>query len=292
VLRLRRLAVDGKINSASEPEAKLDVALADREGFKDGYKGTINFEDNRIDAGTGTLRVRVEIDNPRSERGEYLLSPGMFVRVRFPIGQPERSRVVPEEALQSDQGARFLFVLKDSGQEIFLHHETREFKEIARPGEKQADTQVDEAWVKENVDGGRKWLKKVDDEKNVTYVNQLTGAVKKASEINEDWIADNVQVWLRKKVYVAEYRPLDPGPQDDQMRVVLAPAKNGKPRARSKVQGQPRAREGKWAVGKDELVILSGHQRVKAGGKVILVEEPKRFTDREQKAQVRAAARP
>jgi RND family efflux transporter MFP subunit len=276
VLRLRRLASEGKIASASETDLKLDVALADREGFKDGYKGLINFSDNRIDAGTGTLRVRVEIDNPQSPSGEYLLSPGMFARVRLPIGAPERSRVVPEESLQSDQGARFLYVLKDSGQVIFLHSETRESRELARPGEKRTDGHVDEAWVKENVDGKRQWLKKVDDDHNVTYTNQLTGEVKKG-EVDEDWIRDNVQVWLRKKVYIAEYRPLDPGPQDDDMRVVLSPAKGARPVARSKVKGQPRARTGKWAVGKDELIIVSGHQRVKAGGKVILAEEPKRI---------------
>jgi RND family efflux transporter MFP subunit len=291
VLRLRRLAVDGKVGSVSEPEAKVDVALADGNGFKDAFKGTLNFQDNRIDAGTGTLRVRVEMDNPQSERGDYLLSPGMFVRVRFPVGQPRRSRVVPEEALQSDQGARFLYVLKDSGQEIYLHNDTRESRELARPGEKPSDAQVDAAWVKENVDGPRHWLKKVDEEKNVTYINALTGEVKKAEQVDEDWVAENVQVWLRKKVYVAEYRPLDPGPQDDQMRVVLAPAKSGK-QPRSKVQGTPKARKGQWAVGKDELVILSGHQRVKAGGKVILAEEPKRLGERDLTARAQATTRP
>ena len=68
--------------------------------------GTIDFEDNHIDPTTGTLRVRIMVENK-----DRLLSPGLFVRLRFPVGAPRAALLVPEEALASDQGRRFLYVV-------------------------------------------------------------------------------------------------------------------------------------------------------------------------------------
>lgn len=131
VLRLRRLIAQGEIDSAREKRLAVDIALADEEGFaqaddadkadKEGpaqtdrlklKQGHIDFIDNQLDPGTGTLRVRAEVRNPR-EKGTYMLSPGMFVRVRVPIGKPKNSHLVPEAALGSDQGRRFIYVVRD-----------------------------------------------------------------------------------------------------------------------------------------------------------------------------------
>jgi multidrug efflux system membrane fusion protein len=40
-----------------------------------------------------------------------LLSPGMFVRIRLPIGEPHQSFLVIDRAIQSDQGLKFVFVV-------------------------------------------------------------------------------------------------------------------------------------------------------------------------------------
>jgi hypothetical protein len=45
--------------------------------------------------------------------GMPFLSPGMFVRVRLPMGQPHRALMIPEEALGSDQGQRVVLVVKE-----------------------------------------------------------------------------------------------------------------------------------------------------------------------------------
>src|SRR5206468_4762337 len=95
---------------------------------------------------TGTLRVRATMSNPGLHLDPVarplaalvgapaaqdvdrlslkLLSPGMFVRVRLPVGRPHPSVVIPEEAIGSDQGQRFVFVVikatdkdKDTGEE-------------------------------------------------------------------------------------------------------------------------------------------------------------------------------
>ena len=42
-----------------------------------------------------------------------MLSPGMFVRVRLPIGESYRALLVSEEALGTDQGQKFVYVVDD-----------------------------------------------------------------------------------------------------------------------------------------------------------------------------------
>jgi multidrug efflux system membrane fusion protein len=149
VLRLRQLIHEGKIPSARESKLSFRVGLADPEVDPAAGKpksatkaadpqeypleAVWAFSDNQLDPGTGTLRVKGRMDNPAlrlenvrlplaavvggaaardAERLTLkLLSPGMFVRVRFPVGQPKDMVLVPDEALGSDQGQKFVFVV-------------------------------------------------------------------------------------------------------------------------------------------------------------------------------------
>jgi multidrug efflux system membrane fusion protein len=52
--------------------------------------------------------VRGSFENPRE-----LLVPGMFVRVRLPIGQPQKALLIAEKALVTDQGQKYVYVVKD-----------------------------------------------------------------------------------------------------------------------------------------------------------------------------------
>jgi len=108
LLRIRRLVREGKIKSRREAEVPVMVALSDETDYP--HRGTIDFSENRVDPGTGTLRVRAKIDNPAPY---YLLSPGLFVRVRLPVGDPHRSTLVAEKALGSEQGEKYLYVVND-----------------------------------------------------------------------------------------------------------------------------------------------------------------------------------
>ena len=107
LLRLRRLVREGKIKTRAEAEIPVYAALSDEDDYP--HKGAINFADNRVDASTGTLRLRAVIDNPKP----YVLSPGLFMKVRLPVGTPHRSILIPEQALGSDQGRKFLYVVND-----------------------------------------------------------------------------------------------------------------------------------------------------------------------------------
>jgi RND family efflux transporter MFP subunit len=107
LLKLRDLLRSGRLKPREEGgEYTIRVALADEKDFP--RTGKINFTDNKIDAATGTLRVRGSIDNPKPR----VLSPGMFARIQLPIGEPHRSLLVPEQAVGTDQGRKFLFVIK------------------------------------------------------------------------------------------------------------------------------------------------------------------------------------
>ena len=95
-------------SAAAEPTEVL-MGLADERGYT--RRGELDFEDNRIDPSTGTLRVRAVFSNT-----DRLLSPGLFVRIRIPVGDPYRALLVPEGALGTDQGQRFVYVVNDKNE--------------------------------------------------------------------------------------------------------------------------------------------------------------------------------
>ena len=56
---------------------------------------------------TGTLRFRAKLCEPQPDD----LTPGLFVKVRLPIGEAHPALMIREQALQSDQGLKKVFVL-------------------------------------------------------------------------------------------------------------------------------------------------------------------------------------
>ena len=107
LLRLRRMMETDHTDSALSSHVAVEIRLADEESQP--IWGKINFLDNAVDPNTGTLRARAVIDNPKG-----MLSPGLFVRLRVPVGAPRSEFTVHEEALQTNQGQRFLWVLNDN----------------------------------------------------------------------------------------------------------------------------------------------------------------------------------
>lgn len=88
----------------------VEVGVATEIGYP--HPGVIDFRENRVDTGTGTVRIRGRIPNPRVPPGNArLLYPGLYARVRIPSGPPQQLPVIPEDALMTGQEGRFVYVL-------------------------------------------------------------------------------------------------------------------------------------------------------------------------------------
>jgi RND family efflux transporter MFP subunit len=81
----------------------------DEDGFP--HEGTINFVDNQMDSMTGTLMLRGVFPNPKR-----ILSPGLFARIRLPIGGPHSSLAISEQAIGSDQDQKYVYVVNDKNE--------------------------------------------------------------------------------------------------------------------------------------------------------------------------------
>ncbi len=108
LLRLQRLIRDKTIAWSLDQAIPVYLGLSDEKGFP--HRGAINFADNRVDADTGTWRLRGEFANK-----DNALTPGLFVRIRLPMGAPYRAMLVAEEALGTNQGQKYVFVVDDKG---------------------------------------------------------------------------------------------------------------------------------------------------------------------------------
>jgi RND family efflux transporter MFP subunit len=82
----------------------IEVGLQTDKGYP--YRGTLNYVSPSIDRATGTLAVRAILGN-----SDQVLVPGNFVRVRVGAADEQESLLVPDAALGSDQGGRYLLVL-------------------------------------------------------------------------------------------------------------------------------------------------------------------------------------
>jgi RND family efflux transporter MFP subunit len=105
-LRYKRYYLEHNVAPGDEEKAEIpiELGLQDEKGYP--HRGYIDFTDNRVDPETGTLRLRGVFN---SENG--LLSPGLFVRLRIPAGEPYTAVVVPARAVGNDQGQKYVAVV-------------------------------------------------------------------------------------------------------------------------------------------------------------------------------------
>ena len=80
------------------------LGLMTEDGFP--HEGRLQFLDNALDPSSGTIRARAVFDN-----ADGRLTPGLFARIRLVSGQGAQAAIIPERALASDLGNRFVLVL-------------------------------------------------------------------------------------------------------------------------------------------------------------------------------------
>jgi RND family efflux transporter MFP subunit len=107
-LRYQRLAREGFRPSSREQGNPVQAALSDEQGWP--HQGRMDFVDNEIDGGTGTIRGRAVFPNP-----DMLLTPGMFARMRLVGSSEYEAMLVPQAAIGTDQGRRFAYVVEGDG---------------------------------------------------------------------------------------------------------------------------------------------------------------------------------
>ena len=106
VLRFTRMFFSGKTEGRGGEGPKVEIAVSDSDDFT--FEGRINFAENELDESTATLQLRAIIENE-----DAFLTPGLFGRVRVPIGAPADEILVREDSLGFDQSKRFAWVLKE-----------------------------------------------------------------------------------------------------------------------------------------------------------------------------------
>jgi RND family efflux transporter MFP subunit len=111
-LEYQRLIREQGVATARDANIKINVALANESGFP--HPGVLNYRDNRVDPGTGTVTIRGELPNR-----DRLLVPGLFARVRVPIGRPQEKLLIPETAVLTEQRGPYVLVV-DSNDTV--HH--------------------------------------------------------------------------------------------------------------------------------------------------------------------------
>jgi RND family efflux transporter MFP subunit len=104
VLRLRAEIRKRRLTPADLKKVPVEIGLQTEEGYP--HKGLLDYASPTIDASTGTLAARAVLKNENR-----LLLPGMFVRVRIPTGELDNALLVPETALGTDQGGRYLLLV-------------------------------------------------------------------------------------------------------------------------------------------------------------------------------------
>lgn len=127
------------------------VQLSDEKSFT--HKGKLDFTDNRIDAATGTMRLRAVFENK-----DLFLTPGLFGRIAVP-GSPEYQGILlPDEAILTDLDRRYVYVVGDDGavqqRPVRLGSRTDSYR-IIREGLKGDETVVINGLQRVRLGGGR-----------------------------------------------------------------------------------------------------------------------------------------
>jgi membrane fusion protein (multidrug efflux system) len=99
-----RLAREG--SCAQDPENRLVLRIQLPGGQMYPTVGRLDFVDNQVDAGTGTIAVRAVFDNR-----DGILLPGQYVNVLIRCSEGKRLPVVPQSAVLEDREGRYVLIV-------------------------------------------------------------------------------------------------------------------------------------------------------------------------------------
>jgi membrane fusion protein (multidrug efflux system) len=130
-----RIKLDAQ-GRGTDKERRLELYLADNSLFP--HKGRLIFVGRAFDAKTGTIAVQAEFPNPTR-----VLRPGQFARVRGAVDYRPDAVLVPQLAVQDQQGAKVVMVVeaedKVAQRPVILDERVGEFYIVSKglePGER------------------------------------------------------------------------------------------------------------------------------------------------------------
>jgi RND family efflux transporter MFP subunit len=110
VLRIHEMIRAGTMRSAREyTDVTVLVGLTNEAGYP--HTARVDFVDNKLNSGTGTIRVRAVMPNAILKGQDRVFSAGLFVRVRVPLGEPHKALLITERAIFSDQDKKYVYVV-------------------------------------------------------------------------------------------------------------------------------------------------------------------------------------
>lgn len=104
-VRNSKLWFEGKRPSSRDTPNPVQITLVGE--TKPSHEGKMDFLDNRLDVGTGTLRGRAIVDNK-----DLSILPGQFARVRVIASGEYEALLIPDAAVANDQSRKIVMVVK------------------------------------------------------------------------------------------------------------------------------------------------------------------------------------
>jgi RND family efflux transporter MFP subunit len=86
----------------------VEIRLQDETDYR--WKGRVDFLDNALDRGSGTIRLRAVVANP-----DGFISPGMFGQMRLYATKPLDALLVPDQSIVTDQTRQVVYVVDGQG---------------------------------------------------------------------------------------------------------------------------------------------------------------------------------
>jgi RND family efflux transporter MFP subunit len=116
VLRLRTEMQRRGLKRDDLKALPVEIGLQTETGFP--HAGTFDYASPLVNPQTGTLAARGVFEN-----ADRVLLPGYFARVRIPVERQANAMLIPDAALGSDQGGRYVLIVNKDN--VVEHHNVK-----------------------------------------------------------------------------------------------------------------------------------------------------------------------
>ena len=107
-----RYASNGAVGNTGTEHIPVAIGLTSEDGYP--RQGKIKSFDNRLDTGSGTIRVRAVFDNANGA-----LTPGMYARVRTGGSAARNAVLIADKAVGTDQDKKYVMVVGSDNKAIY-----------------------------------------------------------------------------------------------------------------------------------------------------------------------------